>query len=753
MNSKKKLFFPITSLLMTLLTSCQVIADNNSDNKNYNCATLIKISTTIPSYALSSDGKVTICHSTSSNSNPFESITVSTNALNGHQHHNDYFSKTGACPTDLVSCPPPLTCTPPLVFNTDKTACVSSSNTCPTLEKFTTTHIPTYAYYDSNDDNDRNHHDESEGDGDDSKHHDDDKVTFCDHTDDDRFVLTTTIRKELQNHDDDYFSKTGACPITSTPCPPIICQSPEVLNAAGTACIPGQTAITPTVNFLSTYDTTPTLTGTVGVTALLNSDTFTVKVGVTTYSKSQMTFSGTNNTIWTLPITTALPVATYDVIATRNSTFDTSVGELTILACSPPKSLDSNGFCNPPSLIPTVTPLTTTITAPEIIVRGTIGEVALVPDTFAVTVNNAAHPTNITGTLTVTGLTWAYTLTKPFYEGTFDVNAIRMVGGVSTPDTTHGELIITDKIDICNANVNQSINRSAWVGSKESSINYYMGKCNITGDSPLPPSFDNRCPLISAPPYVKVTKELCDNGGVKSDASINTVTVRQAQIVNASTENGTISGAISGKLKYGIKAENVGALELNNATVSQNQTTGVTLSGGVTLTGVTLTNASIDFADTTLTCTNSDGTWNVLGGTTKPTTTTTDGTINGTIVSGMITEGKDASGKPIRGNVTTGTYDSNITNLNNVTTKGRRVTGTLINATITNAQTTTINGQTFVLDGTITTGEMLPNTASTFGTVFNATLTNTNVSSTNHCFTSGTVGTRGQLNWKEVVKE
>jgi len=314
-------------------------------------------------------------------------------------------------------------------------------------------------------------------------------------------------------------------------------------------------------------------------------------------------------------------------------------------------------------------------------------------------------------------------------------------------------LIITDKIDICNANVNQSINRSAWVGSKESSINYYMGKCNITGDSPLPPSFDNRCPLISAPPYVKVTKELCDNGGVKSDASINTVTVRQAQIVNASTENGTISGAISGKLKYGIKAENVGALELNNATVSQNQTTGVTLSGGVTLTGVTLTNASIDFADTTLTCTNSDGTWNVLGGTTKPTTTTTDGTINGTIVSGMITEGKDASGKPIRGNVTTGTYDSNITNLNNVTTKGRRVTGTLINATITNAQTTTINGQTFVLDGTITTGEMLPNTASTFGTVFNATLTNTNVSSTNHCFTSGTVGTRGQLNWKEVVKE
>ncbi|MEI7840304.1 MAG: hypothetical protein WCJ11_07380 [Methylococcaceae bacterium] len=758
MKTQKKRLFSITGILIAALMSGQVVADD----KKSECSTLKKFTKTgIPKYAYydsdsdeerdnhdesgddgdrthSDNDKVTFCDHKEDGG--FILTTLRRKDLQNHD--DDYFTTTGVCPTTSTDCPEE--------DKGKKGDHKDYHNACSTLDHISQT-IPVYAYKNKacNSDSSKSCH--NEDDEDDSDHGE--KVIIC-HNEGagsttpkfERIEISThAMKAHLKNHND-YVSKTGVCPTTSVPCPPLTCTLPEVLNPTGTACITtGQLAVTPTVTPQSTTDTTPSLTGTVGTTAL-GSDTFTVKVGVNgatyyvTSGTPRITFSGTNNTIWTLQIATALPVATYDVIATRNGTTDTTTDELIIQS-------------NPPSRVPTVTPLTTTITAESIIIAGTVGEVALVPDTFAVTVNNAAHPTNITGTLTVTGLTWAYTLTKPFYEGTFDVNAIRMVGGVSTPDTTHGELIITDKIDICNANVNQSINRSAWVGSKESSINYYMGKCNITGDSPLPPSFDNRCPLISAPPYVKVTKELCDNGGVKSDASINTVTVRQAQIVNASTENGTISGAISGKLKYGIKAENVGALELNNATVSQNQTTGVTLSGGVTLTGVTLTNASIDFADTTLTCTNSDGTWNVLGGTTKPTTTTTDGTINGTIVSGMITEGKDASGKPIRGNVTTGTYDSNITNLNNVTTKGRRVTGTLINATITNAQTTTINGQTFVLDGTITTGEMLPNTASTFGTVFNATLTNTNVSSTNHCFTSGTVGTRGQLNWKEVVKE
>ncbi len=752
MDSRKKLLFSITGVLITALVSGQVIADRN-------CSTLKQFKRTgIPNYAYydsdndeerdnhddgENDGdsqhtgndKVTFCHHRDNG----EFILTTLRRSDLSNDDNDYFTKTGVCPTTPTDCP-----------EEDKGKEGDHRdyhNACSTLDHISQT-IPDYAYKNKecNSDSRKSCH----NDDDDDNSENGEKVIICHNKGGNsttpRFerieISTHAMKAHLKNHND-YVSKTGVCPTASVSCPPLTCTSPLVLNPTGTACITaGQLAATPTVNSQSTTDTTPILTGTVGTTAL-GSDTFTVKVGENgaTYNTSgtpRITFSGTNNTTWTLQIATALPVATYNVIATRNTTTDTTTDELTIQN-------------DPPSRVPTVTPLTTTITASSIIIAGTVGEVALVPDTFNVTVSNATTHANVAGTLTYpTSLTWAYTLTKPFYEGTFDVNAIRMVGGVSTPDTTHGELIITDKIDICNANVNQSINRSAWIGSQESST-YYLGKCSASGTSPSQPSA-LACPPDASPQYVQVAQELCANGGVKSDRSVNTVTVKQAQIVNASTVNGTVSGTlVGGKVKYGIKAEGVGTLDLSNATITPNSTTGVTLAAGVTLTGVTLTNASIDVSG--IACTVSDSAWNVLGGTTKPTTTTTDGTINGTIVSGMITEGKDASGKPIRGNVTTGTYDSNITNLNNVTTKGRRVTGTLINATITNAQTTTINGQTFVLDGTITTGEMLPNTASTFGTVFNATLTNTNVSSTNHCFTSGTVGTRGQLNWKEVVKE
>jgi hypothetical protein len=48
-----------------------------------------------------SDGKITICHATSSETNPYNEITVSVNGLNGHgKHEGDIIpAPEGGCPT------------------------------------------------------------------------------------------------------------------------------------------------------------------------------------------------------------------------------------------------------------------------------------------------------------------------------------------------------------------------------------------------------------------------------------------------------------------------------------------------------------------------------------------------------------------------------------------------------------------------------------------------------------------------------
>jgi hypothetical protein len=49
------------------------------------------------------NGKITICHATSSDKNPYNEITVSINGLNGHgKHENDIIpAPAGGCPTTL----------------------------------------------------------------------------------------------------------------------------------------------------------------------------------------------------------------------------------------------------------------------------------------------------------------------------------------------------------------------------------------------------------------------------------------------------------------------------------------------------------------------------------------------------------------------------------------------------------------------------------------------------------------------------
>ncbi|HYC53038.1 MAG TPA: DUF4347 domain-containing protein, partial [Gemmatimonadaceae bacterium] len=81
----------------------------------------------------------------------------------------------------------------------------------------------------------------------------------------------------------------------------------------------GSTTSTPTVDLLTTTDTTPLLTGTIGTTAL-GSDTFSVTVDGTTYTTSNgLVISGTT---WSLqlPNTTA---GTYNITATRTFTAPT----------------------------------------------------------------------------------------------------------------------------------------------------------------------------------------------------------------------------------------------------------------------------------------------------------------------------------------------------------------------------------------------------------------------------------------------
>ena len=94
------------------------------------------------------------------------------------------------------------------------------------------------------------------------------------------------------------------------------------------------TTTAPTVDLVTTTDTTPTLTGTIGATAL-GSDTFTVTVNGTTYNvgatPGTVNISGTS---WTLEIPSALTAGVYDVTATRTiaslGVRDQTSGELVI---------------------------------------------------------------------------------------------------------------------------------------------------------------------------------------------------------------------------------------------------------------------------------------------------------------------------------------------------------------------------------------------------------------------------------------
>ncbi|MDD2865460.1 MAG: hypothetical protein PHC99_12170, partial [Methylococcales bacterium] len=528
----------------------------------------------------------------------------------------------------------------------------------------------------------------------------------------------------------------------------LVCLGTE--TAINGACV--AKTFLPTVNSDSTPDTTPTITGTVGSSMLATNEAFTVKVDGISFTP---TISNTDTT-WSvaIPVANALSKGAHSVEAIRGDL--TGTGTITITDCTSPKIVSATtGDCSEPSLRPTVTPSASHgINDPSIVVAGTVGDIELTAqekseNAFSVKVHNSEH-SDVKGALVVNGINWTFTLSKN-YAGTFDVDAKRG----SKTDPTDGELVITDNIAICDMSKtphDQNIPKTDWDVTKEGK-NYYLGACVASTDAaelPTPPTEASLPTDPAAKTYEPVppnTLVYCDDGGVKSSAtSLSGLTIKRVRIANAWVEkpvdlstpidiavNGTTSQL---NLKYGVKTPAIGTMDISAATItSGNQ------ASPVTLTGVTLTDV---YVDTAIDYINPDQSLNPNGSYIK----LQGGNVTaGSITSGMITAGTDGT-NPVRGSVTTGVYTGAIDD--NTLVKGRRIQGTLTNATIENAQTTTKNGETRVDAGTITSGTITD--AKTLGTVLNATLTNATISNTNHCFSSGTVGSKGQLNWKEVVK-
>lgn len=527
----------------------------------------------------------------------------------------------------------------------------------------------------------------------------------------------------------------------------LVCLTDEV-NVNG-VCV--KSATLPTVDALSTEDRTPVLTGTVGGTQLATSEPFTVEVAGTVYSRASGAVSVTG-TAWSLQIETPILPNTYEVVATRNDTMtDATSNELTITDCPAPKII-KNGDCVTASTTPTVDQSSPQdINNLKIEVKGTVGDTVLGEDSFSVTIHNSEH--NIPCALVVTGTAWTCTLSKPYYVGIFDVDAVRE--GIT--DTTSGELEITNNIAICENGVDKTIPKASWDGG----VNQDLGHCSKqAGDDDLPTKEDALPvqPNSKVDEAVKVTGlEYCNDGGVKSDADTNGATVKRATIVNATTEGGTADLlTYITRVKYGDKLRAVGTVDISNATLtSANRAIGVLLTG-VTLDDVYI-DTDVDYIDANGNPISGGTHIPLLGGTTKSTSTKSDGsTTPATITSGVIVAGTDsASGNPVRGSITSAHFAGDVTNATTVLTKGRRIRGKLVNATIENARITTVSPVTIVDAGIIRAGTLEQGSTSpvsAFGTVLGATLTDMTLTNSNHCFSSGTVGNKGQLNWKEVVK-
>lgn len=584
------------------------------------------------------------------------------------------------------------------------------------------------------------------------------------------WTLTVPVAKALSagTYDIDVTRNTTAKDITVNELIiNLVCNVGQV--AVNGSCV--STATLPTVDSLITDDPTPAITGTVGGSNLGGGESFSVQVNGKVYANTSELSIVNKNWTLTIPLSASLNPGVYDVLATRNpgsinATTDTTTNELTLQPCSSPKIMKNTGECALPNLVPTVNKTNADISASQIMVTGTVGDTVLGQnEVFSVKISNSAH-SNVAGSLLTQGINWTFQLNER-WPGIYEVDALRN----TMHDVSHNELEITNNIDICENGVDKAIPKENWNGAREGT-GYYLGKCTsspsaeplpqspddknvVLPDEPLPSKYENPVPL---PPQITY----CDDGqSIKSSSSeeqpAKGVTIKRATIINATTQGGTIDLlTMPTKIQFGKKMSAIGTMDITNATIIKGNK-----AINVTLTGVTLDDVYIDTATDFIDAngnliSNSSTTYiKVTGGITKPFTQKEDGSITfATIVSGIITAGSDSGGNPVRGSVTTGRFKSDINLANAMMVKGRRVRGKLVGAIIENATTTTVNGVTVVDAGNIKAGQLEAGSTSpvsTFGTVYNATITNGELYNAYSCSSSGNVGSRGQLNWKEVI--
>ncbi|TYP77040.1 Ig-like domain-containing protein [Aquimarina intermedia] len=183
----------------------------------------------------------------------------------------------------------------------------------------------------------------------------------------------------------------------------------------------------PTVNALTTNDTTPILTGTAD-----SADTLTVTVNGVTYTEGDGNLADNTDGTWTLQIPTGNEIneGTYDVVATAtdaagNVSNDATTDELTIDTTNP--------------AVPTVDALATNDTTP--ILTGTADSA----DVLTVTVNGVTYTEGDGNLVDNTDNTWTLQIPagNEINEGTYDViaTATDAAGNVSN-DATTNELTI-----------------------------------------------------------------------------------------------------------------------------------------------------------------------------------------------------------------------------------------------------------------------------------------------------------------------
>ncbi|MFL1894587.1 Ig-like domain-containing protein [Aquimarina sp. 2-A2] len=334
----------------------------------------------------------------------------------------------------------------------------------------------------------------------------------------------------------------------------------------------------PTVNSLTTNDTTPTLTGTAD-----SADTLTVTVNGVTYTEGDGNLTDNTDGTWSLQIPTGNEITegTYEVVATAtdaagNVSNDTTTNELTIDTTNP--------------VVPTVDVLATNDTTP--ILTGTADSA----DVLTVTVNGVTYTEGDGNLVDNTDGTW--TLQVPagneITEGTYDIvaTATDAAGNVSN-DTTTNELTIdttnptVPTVDVLATNDTTPI----LTGTADSADVLTVTVNGVTyteGDGNLVDNTDGTWTLqipagseISEGTYDVVATATDAAGNVSNDATTNELTI--------DTTNPTVP--------------TVDALATNDTTPILTGTADSSDNLTVTVNGITYTEGDGNLVD------NTDGTW------------------------------------------------------------------------------------------------------------------------------------------------